>query len=36
MLTLASNSLATDGYAEDTVKGRMERSAILKDATRPG
>ncbi|MGW4163862.1 helix-turn-helix domain-containing protein [Streptomyces sp. NPDC004788] len=34
-VTLASNPLATEEYLEDTVKGRMERSAILKDATRP-
>ncbi|WP_370414869.1 Scr1 family TA system antitoxin-like transcriptional regulator [Streptomyces fradiae] len=35
VVTLASNPLATDEYVEDTVKGRMERSVILKDATRP-
>ncbi|MFI1714361.1 Scr1 family TA system antitoxin-like transcriptional regulator [Streptomyces litmocidini] len=31
----ASNPLATDEYVDDTVKGRLDRSAILKDATRP-
>ncbi|MEU3427411.1 DUF5753 domain-containing protein, partial [Streptomyces gardneri] len=31
----ASNPLATDEYVADTVKGRIRRSAILKDATRP-
>ncbi|MEV6326993.1 helix-turn-helix transcriptional regulator [Streptomyces sp. NPDC051909] len=34
-VTLASNPLATDEYIEDTVQGRMDRNAILKDATRP-
>ncbi|MEU8617013.1 helix-turn-helix transcriptional regulator [Streptomyces sp. NPDC048623] len=34
-VTLASNPLATDEYVEDTVKGRMDRAAILKDETRP-
>ncbi|MCX5390613.1 helix-turn-helix transcriptional regulator [Streptomyces sp. NBC_00094] len=31
----ASNPLATAEYVADTVKGRLDRSAILKDATRP-
>ncbi|MEU2229779.1 helix-turn-helix transcriptional regulator [Streptomyces vietnamensis] len=31
----ASNPLATDQYVEDTVRGRLDRSAILRDATRP-
>lgn len=31
----ASNPLATDEYIADTVKGRIQRSAILRDATRP-
>ncbi|MBB4979567.1 helix-turn-helix domain-containing protein [Streptomyces nymphaeiformis] len=31
----ASNPLATDDYVEETVKGRLDRSAILRDATRP-
>ncbi|MFG3040420.1 Scr1 family TA system antitoxin-like transcriptional regulator [Streptomyces sp. NPDC048330] len=31
----ASNPLATDEYVEDTVRGRLDRSAILEDAARP-
>ncbi|MFF3604609.1 Scr1 family TA system antitoxin-like transcriptional regulator [Streptomyces sp. NPDC002463] len=31
----ASNPLATDDYIEETVRGRLDRSAILRDATRP-
>ncbi|MGA5064672.1 helix-turn-helix domain-containing protein [Streptomyces exfoliatus] len=31
----ASNPLAPDEYVADTVKGRLDRSAILNDATRP-
>ncbi|MFF7436808.1 Scr1 family TA system antitoxin-like transcriptional regulator [Streptomyces sp. NPDC008122] len=31
----ASNPLATDDYVEETVMGRLDRSAILQDATRP-
>ncbi|MFJ9825702.1 Scr1 family TA system antitoxin-like transcriptional regulator [Streptomyces sp. NPDC101160] len=34
-VTLASNPLATDEYLEEKVRGRMDRAAILKDATRP-
>ncbi|MFD0075332.1 Scr1 family TA system antitoxin-like transcriptional regulator [Streptomyces sp. NPDC127166] len=31
----ASNPLATDDYIEETVRGRLDRSVILRDATRP-
>ncbi|MFE5942231.1 Scr1 family TA system antitoxin-like transcriptional regulator [Streptomyces sp. NPDC056480] len=34
-LVRASNPLATDEYVEETVKGRMDRSAILGGRTRP-
>ncbi|MCT4352775.1 helix-turn-helix transcriptional regulator [Streptomyces sp. Je 1-79] len=34
-ITRASNPLATDEYVEETVIGRMDRSVILKGATRP-
>lgn len=32
---LASNPLATDEYVQETVKARMDRAQILKDAARP-
>ncbi|MPY64817.1 helix-turn-helix domain-containing protein [Streptomyces spongiae] len=32
---LASNPLATDEYLEELIKGRMDRTQLLKDATRP-
>ncbi|MFE9442654.1 helix-turn-helix domain-containing protein [Streptomyces sp. NPDC006602] len=34
-ITLAMNPFAPDEYIEEKVSGRMERSRILKDATRP-
>jgi len=34
-ITVATNPLATEEYIADKVDGRMERSSILKDATRP-
>ncbi|MET9379295.1 helix-turn-helix transcriptional regulator [Streptomyces sp. NPDC002992] len=34
-VVLASNPLAPAEYVEETVRGRMDRSAILRDATRP-
>ncbi|MEU0738031.1 helix-turn-helix transcriptional regulator [Streptomyces sp. NPDC006134] len=32
---LANNPLATEEYIEELIKGRMDRSRLLKDATRP-
>ncbi|MCP3765526.1 helix-turn-helix domain-containing protein [Streptomyces sp. MAR25Y5] len=32
---LAGNPLATDEYIEELIKGRLDRTRILKDATRP-
>ncbi|WP_055689189.1 helix-turn-helix domain-containing protein [Streptomyces prasinus] len=32
---LAGNPLATDEYIEELIKGRVDRTRILKDATRP-
>ncbi|MFD3502072.1 Scr1 family TA system antitoxin-like transcriptional regulator [Streptomyces sp. NPDC058678] len=32
---LAGNPLATDEYIEELVRGRMDRTQLLKDATRP-
>ncbi|WP_326752655.1 helix-turn-helix transcriptional regulator [Streptomyces hirsutus] len=32
---LAGNPLATDEYIEELIKGRVDRTQILKDATRP-
>ncbi|MFG2497073.1 helix-turn-helix domain-containing protein [Streptomyces sp. NPDC048441] len=32
---LGSNPLATDEYVEELVRARMDRAALLKDATRP-
>ncbi|MGW9398580.1 helix-turn-helix domain-containing protein [Streptomyces sp. NPDC055642] len=32
---LAGNPLAADEYIEDLIKGRMERTRVLSDATRP-
>ncbi|GGX25735.1 transcriptional regulator [Streptomyces malachitofuscus] len=32
---LAGNPLATDEYIEELIKGRLERTRVLKDATRP-
>ncbi|MBZ9643672.1 helix-turn-helix transcriptional regulator [Streptomyces sp. PSKA30] len=32
---LGSNPLATDEYIEELVRGRMDRTQLLKDATRP-
>ncbi|MFE1801692.1 MULTISPECIES: helix-turn-helix domain-containing protein [unclassified Streptomyces] len=32
---LAGNPLAPDGYIEELLKGRMDRTQLLKDATRP-
>ncbi|MEW2395906.1 helix-turn-helix transcriptional regulator [Streptomyces sp. NPDC046862] len=32
---LASNPLAADEYIEELIKGRMDRTRLLKDATRP-
>lgn len=34
-LTLANNPFAPDEYIEDRVRARLDRAAILKDATRP-
>lgn len=34
-ITLAMNPFAPDEYIEEKVSGRVERSRILKDATRP-
>jgi hypothetical protein len=34
-VTVAMNPLATEEYIEDKVDGRMDRTRILKDATRP-
>lgn len=34
-ITVATNPLATEEYIADKVDGRMDRSRILKDATRP-
>ena len=34
-VTVATNPLATEEYIADKVDGRMDRSRILKDATRP-
>ncbi|MFG2859671.1 helix-turn-helix domain-containing protein [Streptomyces sioyaensis] len=34
-LTLANNPFAADEYIEDTVRARVDRAAILNDATRP-
>ncbi|QUI31646.1 helix-turn-helix domain-containing protein [Streptomyces alfalfae] len=34
-VTLAANPFVTDEYVEDIVGARLERAAILKDATRP-
>ncbi|GAA3921620.1 helix-turn-helix transcriptional regulator [Streptomyces gulbargensis] len=34
-VTIAANPFATDAYVEEKVSARMERAAILQDATRP-
>lgn len=34
-VTLANNPFAADEYIEDTVRARVDRAAILNDATRP-
>src|SRR6185369_5692655 len=34
-VVLASNPLATDEYVQETVKARIDRAQILKDAARP-
>ncbi|WP_309054675.1 helix-turn-helix transcriptional regulator [Streptomyces sp.] len=34
-VTVAANPFATDAYVEEKVSARMERAAILQDATRP-
>lgn len=34
-VTIAMNPLATEEYIEDKVSGRMDRTRLLKDATRP-
>ncbi|QEV18016.1 helix-turn-helix domain-containing protein [Streptomyces alboniger] len=34
-VTVAANPFVTDAYVEDIVTARLERSGILKDATRP-